>query len=76
MKMYDYLLAYQFTGEGYLTPCSGTIQVSLNKKIKTFDHINELCQLIKEKTPGASNVSIYNIILLGRNRKKNNCKKM
>lgn len=42
MKMYDYLVSYNFSKEGYLTPCRGTIQISLKKKIKTFEDINEL----------------------------------
>ena len=68
MKKYDYLIAYDFSCKGYLTPCSGTIQVSRDKKIKTFDDINELNKLISESIDGASNVSIYNFILLGRNK--------
>lgn len=68
MKKYDYLIAYNFSCKGYLTPCSGTIQVSRDKKIKTFDDINELNKFISESIDGASNVSIYNFILLGRNK--------
>lgn len=68
MKTYDYLLAYNLSAEGYLTPCHGTIQVSRKKKIKTFEDINELNKFIAEKVDGAKNVSIYNFILLGRNK--------
>lgn len=66
--MYDYLISYNFNGEGYLTPCSGTIQLSREKKIKTFDDINDVQVYITERIPGASNLSIYNFILLGRNK--------
>lgn len=68
MKKYDYLIAYNFSRREYLTSCSGTIQVSRDKKIKTFDDINELNRLISESIDNASNVSIYNFILLGRNK--------
>lgn len=68
MKKYDYLIAYNFSCEGYLGVCSGTIQVSRDKKIKTFDDINELNKFISESIDGASNVTIYNFILLGRNK--------
>lgn len=68
MKKYDYLIVYTFSGKGYLTPCSGTIQISRDKKIKTFEDINELNKLISESIEGSSNVSIYNFILLGRNK--------
>ena len=68
MKKYDYLIAYNFSGKGYLTPCSGTIQISRDKKIKRFEDINELNKLISESIEGSSNVSIYNFILLGRNK--------
>ena len=71
MKMYDYLISYNFTGEGYLSPCSGTIQLSREKKIKTFKDINDIQNYITERIPGASNLSIYNFILLGRNEHKN-----
>ena len=70
MKMYDYLVAYNFTANGYLTPCSGTMQIFRKKKIKTFEDVNGVQKFITEHIPaeGVSNVCVYNIILLGRNK--------
>ena len=68
MKMYDYLVAYNFTAEGYLTMSSGTIHVSRKKKLDTFEEINSLRDFIAEQIPGAKNIAIYNFILLGRNK--------
>lgn len=68
MKMYDYLVAYNFSAKGYLTPSTGTIQISRKKKIKTFEDINELNKDIESNIDGSYNVSIYNFILLGRNK--------
>ena len=67
MKTYDYLVNYMFSGNGYLTPCAGTIQISRKKKIKTFEDINELNKLIADKIDGATGLTITNFILLGRN---------
>lgn len=68
MKMYDYLVSYNFTAEGYLGSSSGTSQISRKKKIKTFEDINELSKFIQERIPGSSNIAINNFILLGRNK--------
>ena len=68
MKMYDYLVSYKFSAKGYLTPSTGTIQISRKKKISTFEDVNELNKLITESIDGSSNVAIYNFILLGRNK--------
>ena len=68
MKLYDYLVAYNFTAKGYLGPSTGVSHISRKKKIKTFDDITELRKLIESGIDGASNVAIYNIVLLGRNR--------
>ena len=68
MKTYDYLVSYHFCAEGYLTPSIGTIQISRQNKIKTFEDINALNQFIANNIEGATNLSIYNFILLGRNR--------
>jgi hypothetical protein len=65
--MYDYLVAYNFSAEGYLTPCSGTMQISRQNKIDTFEEVNKLTKFIAEQIPGAKNVSVYNFVLLGRN---------
>lgn len=68
MKMYDYLVAFDFTGNGYLTPCTGTMCISRKKKINTFEDIAEVNKLITESIEGSSNVAVYNFILLGRNK--------
>ena len=68
MKMYDYLVAYNFNQQGYLTYGSGTIQLSRKKKIKTFEDIRTISEFITESIEGSSNVSVYNFILLGRNK--------
>ena len=68
MKTYDYLVSYHFDAKGYITPCHGTVQISRKKKINTFEDINEVNKTIEEYTEGASNLSIYNFILLGRNK--------
>lgn len=67
MKMYDYLVSYNFSATGYLTPSTGTMQISRKKKISTFEDINELNKFITESIDGSSNVAVYNFILLGRN---------
>ena len=67
MLMYDYIVAYKFDRDGYIGPCSGTMQHSRKKKIKTFDDINELTSKITDRIEGAKNLSIYNLVLLGRN---------
>ena len=66
--MYDYLVSYIFTREGYITPCYGSSQVSRKKKIKTFEDINELNKLLADRIDGATSLSICNFILLGRNK--------
>ncbi len=68
MKMYNYLVSYVFSKEGYLTYCSGTAQISRKTKIKTFEDINEVSNYLTESIDGAQNLSIYNFILLGRNK--------
>lgn len=68
MKTYDYLVSYHFDAKGYLTPCHGTVQISRKKKIKTFADINELNELITNTIDGATNLSIYNFVLLGCNK--------
>ena len=67
MKMYDYLVAYNFNADGYLTTCSGTIQLSRKNKIDNFEELNEVTRFLTEHIEGAKNVSVYNFVLLGRN---------
>ena len=68
MKLYDYLVAYDFEAEGYLTRSTGTMSVSRKNKISTFEELESLKKFIAEQIPGAKNVSIYNFVLLGRNK--------
>ena len=68
MKMYDYLVAYNFNADKYLTTCHGTMQISRKKKINNFEELNELNKFISDSIDGAKNVSVYNFILLGRNK--------
>ena len=68
MRMYDYLVSYHFDAKGCVTPCHGTVQISRKKKIKTFEDINEINKLIEESIDDATNLSIYNFVLLGRNK--------
>lgn len=67
MLMYDYIVAYTFSKDGYLGPCTGTMQYSNKKKVKTFDDIRELIGIITEQIDGAKNLTVDNLILLGRN---------
>lgn len=67
MKMYDYLVAYNFNADGYLTHSTGTMYISRKNKINSFEEVTSLVKFITEQIPGAKNVSIYNFILLGRN---------
>ena len=68
MKKYDYLISYVFSKEGYLTPCSGTSQISRTTKIKTFEDLNEVINYLTESIYGSQNLSVHNFILLGRNK--------
>lgn len=68
MRKYDYLATYNFTAKGYLTPCSGTMHISRDKKIKTFEDLNAVNKFISENIDGADNLSVYNFVLLGRNK--------
>jgi hypothetical protein len=67
-KWYDYLIAYVFTGEGYLTPCTGTTIISRVSKINNIEELESARQFIESRIEGASNLAITNIVLLGRNR--------
>lgn len=68
MKKYEYLVSYIFQKEGYIGPSTGTSQIYRNKKIKTFEDINELVKFLTESIEGASNLAIVNFILLGRRK--------
>jgi hypothetical protein len=66
--MYDYLVSYTFKGEGFITPCTGTMGISRKYKIKTFDDTKSVSEFITSQIEGASNLAINNIMYLGRNR--------
>ena len=66
MKKYEYLVSYQFQKEGIIGSCSGVSQIYRDKKIKSFKDINELTKFLTESIEGASNLAIYNFILLGK----------
>lgn len=70
MKMYEYLVAYKFSAKGYLTACDGTMTIFRRKKIKSSEDLNEVKKFIEENinVEDVSNLSIYNLILLGRNK--------
>lgn len=70
MKMYDYLVAYNFNRDEYLTMCAGTMQLSRKKKIDSFEELNSVTEFIAERIEGAKNVCVYNFVLLGRNKHK------
>ena len=68
MKQHAYLVAYQFQREGYFGPSFGTSQIYRNKKIKSFEDIDALSKYLTGRIDGASNLSIYNFIYLGRHK--------
>ena len=68
MKKYEYLVAYNFNMPGYLTHCTGSVQIFRNKKIKSYDDITEICDVIANSIEGATNVSVYNFIYLGKKK--------
>ena len=70
MKKYEYLISYNFQKEGYLGASNGTSQIYRDKKIKSFEDINEIAKVLTDSIDGASNLAIYNFILLGRNKFK------
>ena len=68
MRMYDYLVYYTCKIEGYVGPCTGTMNVSRKKKVTNFDELESLRQFVMESIKGASNLSVNTITLLGRNK--------
>jgi hypothetical protein len=67
-RYYEYLIAYNFEKDGYLTHCSGTMCLSRVNKINNFDEVKSVVDFITNSIEGAKNVSVYNIIHLGRTR--------
>lgn len=64
--MHDYIISYAFDKKGCLTACTGTMQLSRKKKIKSFEDINDVIAYIAGRIDGASNLSVNNLIYLGR----------
>jgi hypothetical protein len=67
-KMYDYLIAYTFSKEGYLASCTGTMCLSRVNKIDSFSEVRLVQDYIAEQIEGSSNIAINNITFLGRNK--------
>ena len=67
-KQYEYLVAYRFSKEECLTPCSGTTQVLRDRKIKSWEDIESIQRLITQRIDGAFNLGVYNFILLGKKK--------
>ena len=65
-KKYQYLISYNFQKEGILGYCSGTAQIYRSKKIKSFQDINEIIRFLNDTIEGASNIAVYNYILVGK----------
>ena len=69
MLKYDYLIAYKFSHPDCLTPCDGTMCMSRDNKINNFDELSQVVEFITSTLPkGSTNVAVYNIVLLGRNK--------
>ena len=72
-RTYDYLIAYRFDSDKFVGPGTGSIRLALNNKIKTFEDLDNIIDYIIKNNEEANglkmrNVSIYNFILLGRNK--------
>ena len=67
-KKYQYLVTYVCQKEGYIGSCTVVSQLYRNKKIKSFNDINEITRFLSESDKTISNVAITNFILLGRHK--------
>ena len=67
-KKYQYLVIYACQKEGYIGSCTVVSQLYRNKKIKSFDDINEIIKYLSDSDKTISNVAITNFILLGRHK--------
>lgn len=67
-KWYDYLISFTFSAEGYLTSSTGTTAVSRTHKIDNLDEAESVRKFLEDRIEGAKNLSINNIVYLGRNR--------
>ena len=74
VKMYEYLVAFKFDQEGYLTPSEGTTRYITPKKINNWKEIVTAQEVIscslKSEGIKASNLSIYNFVYLRRVKEK------
>ena len=74
VKMYEYLVAFKFDQEGYLTPSEGTTRYTTPKKINNWEEIVAAQEVItcslKSEGIKASNLNIYNFIYLGKVKEK------
>jgi hypothetical protein len=68
MRAYDYMVSYSFSKDELLGLSTGTSFISRSKKIKTFDDVASITDLIKNNLEGVTSIAINNIILLGRNK--------
>lgn len=70
VKMYEYLVAFKFDQEGYLTTSEGTMRYTTPKKINNWEEIVAAQEVItcslKSEGIKASNLNIYNFVYLGR----------
>lgn len=70
-KKYEYLVAYNFNMPGYLTHCTGSVQIFRDKKIKSYEDLSDICKAIGKAIEGATNISVYNFIYLGKKKVTN-----
>ena len=74
VKMYEYLVAFKFDQEGYLTPSEGTTRYITPKKINNWKEIVTAQEVIscslKSEGIKASYLSIYNFVYLRRVKEK------
>ena len=77
IKMYEYLIAFKFDQEGYLTPSEGTTRYTTPKKINNWEEIvaaqKVIIRSLESEGIKASNLNIYNFIYLGRVKEKIEC---
>lgn len=67
--IYDYVISYACNKNGGLN--IGTVKIFRDRKIKTFDDVDVVTDIITGHLgEGATDVSIHNIIYLGRHLDK------
>lgn len=74
VKMYEYLVAFKFNQEGYLTPSEGTTRYVTPTKIDKWEEIvkaqETISAAIESQGIKVSNFNIYNFIYLGKVKEK------